>query len=171
LAWSGRVAEAEAQAAAALASRRDPREEALLEHRLGEALLVRGDSPAAVPHLERALGSGRLEGVDALRAGAWLSAALMSSYDVPKALAAADAALAAIEAGDGDAEAEANALATRCRLRAWLLDLDDAVADAERALAIVRGGPVLRRPPHLLCGYTLANADRLDEAESVLREG
>jgi DNA-binding CsgD family transcriptional regulator/tetratricopeptide (TPR) repeat protein len=171
LAWSGRVAEAEAQAAAALGSRRDPREEALLEHRLGEALLVRGDSPAAVPHLQRALESGRLEGVDALRASAWLSAALMSSYDVPKALAAANAALAAIEAGPGDAEAEANALATRCRLRAWLLDLDDAVADAERALAIVRGGPVLRRPPHLLCGYTLANADRLDEADAVIREG
>jgi DNA-binding CsgD family transcriptional regulator/tetratricopeptide (TPR) repeat protein len=172
LAWSGRVAEAEAQAQAALGGRLDPREEALLEHRLGEALLVRGDAPAAVPHLRRALATGDLEGVDALRAGAWLAAAYMSSFDVPKALAAADDALAAIEADPvGDPEAEANVLATRCRLRAFQLDLDDALEDAARALTIVRGAPVLRRAPHLLCGHTLANADRTAEATTVLREG
>jgi DNA-binding CsgD family transcriptional regulator len=171
LAWSGRVADAEAQAAAALAGNLDAREEALLEHRLGEALLVRGDSPAAVPHLRRALDSGALEGADRLRAGSWLAAALMSSYDLPAALDAANRALDAIDGSDGDPEAEANALATRCRLRAWQLDLDDALDDADRALAIIRRGPALRRPPHLLCGYTLADADQLDKARAVLREG
>jgi DNA-binding CsgD family transcriptional regulator len=184
LLWVGRIEEAERAANAGLALDPGPATAARLQAGLGEALLLRGRPARALAHLEAALALGGWDADDGgqptptaddrrtyARCLAMSASARLWTFDLVRA---EDEARRTLDAGAraGDAVACTTALNVRCRLAAFRLELNRAVAFGEEAVRQAGDLPAaLRTGPHLYLGLALANADEPGRARELLERG
>lgn len=169
---AGRLSDARDLARAALAAGPSAEVEAELRAALAQVLLLSGDAAAAVSELEAVANLDALAEDRRVRALADTSWARLASFDLEGAARDAVAARRRAQAV-GDADALLVALVVECRLAAFDVRFDEAVAIGRQAIAAFGNGDVrpLDRAPHFYLGLGLLNADRADEAVEVLGEG
>lgn len=169
LMWSGDVVEAERIGRELLLEATDADGAASLHYAIGRALAYQGRLADSIEHIEQALGDVRLTAVHQARLRAELSHRRLLSGDVAGADRTAEAARA-----QGDPAARWTALCALAWTAAARGELERADAHSAEALATAHaqaGDPVARIQPTLYRAFALAHADRLAEAEELLRRG
>ena len=171
LAWSGRPAEAEAQALQVLDRGHDPSVDSVVRLGLIVALMAQGKTPDAQREAQSALAHPELAGWARARLTAQAAFGLMG--DLPTAVAAAQAALLQAEESGDDLSA-CVALSALCAVAMFEGRLHDALAHA--AAAVQRAQRSSTRTAstwhsNAFLGWALDVAEHPAEAEVALRRG
>ncbi|HSH59608.1 MAG TPA: LuxR C-terminal-related transcriptional regulator [Acidimicrobiales bacterium] len=173
LSWSGRLAEAEAEALEVLAHSPDPAVESVVRFGLITALFAQGKIPEAQRQAQAALAHSTLAGWARARLNAQAAFGPIFMGDLLGGMAAADAALAQAEES-GDELAACIALCALCAVALVEGRLHEGVAHALAAVERAEHSPTRSASTwhsNVFLGWALDACERPAEAEEALRRG